>query len=658
MKGWIKRLFLKNVEVFLGKRSSFIIFSLIPIFIILLFCLFYFNNNAFSVSVGYSDASQNPLSLSYIKELEKDFSLRKFDSKEACRSSIERGITHICIYFPENFVIENNHKNDVMIEIDTSKKNVKEVVENLVLTSLNSHSKNLQLQVTQNLSNAFLDNSELLLNQSENIDVLLSLTNKIDENQRVISGHMIKLPSVASLDDIDPEKIAEYGTKFKEDFVDFANLSLDYVGDSISSLDNLSDLVSDAGLNSSSEGKIKDLIDDVEANVVAVENRIYSINSSYSLRKLIEQVGLLEGEVSSMGKNVEELSDKITGELDELNSNTNKAISNLKELNETNTLMLANVGLVNVTDSQALVNPVSFTTKSVIPENSNFSSFFPTLLLSLIVLVSLSFGSFMVLAEKKSPARVRNFLTKNSSFSFLVSDMITIMLLVFLQVFFISIIYFSVFLKMFSSRIFILYFFIVFMIAVFTLLGIIIGKLSFSDMSNLLFLFFIVIILFVISGVFLPLELLSGTLASIFEYNPFLLSESVIRKILLFNAGFKVYIFDVLYLLIYVFVFFLVALFIESFQKKRRVFQWYVLYKLKDKDKKKNKVGESKDGKVIVKENVEGKTKSEVLSKRVERKEENKKEIKTGAEKSNINVSKGDKKKEVLKKKASVAKKK
>jgi ABC-type polysaccharide/polyol phosphate export permease len=162
---------------------------------------------------------------------------------------------------------------------------------------------------------------------------------------------------------------------------------------------------------------------------------------------------------------------------------------------------------------------------------------FPSLIALIVMLVSLMFAQTVVMMERKSSAYFRNLVTPTKEQVFILSNFLTTLLLLVLQLLLIlgiSMIVFKVdilanFLPTLLALLIIATFFII--------VGITVGTVFSSPETSTLGAISIGSICLFLSDVLLPLETMPGYIQNIAQFNPFVVAEHLLRSTIIFKVG-------------------------------------------------------------------------------------------------------------------------
>ncbi len=570
-------MFKKNIKILINNKLSFFVLFFGPIILLFLMTLMYYNENSFSFQSGVVSPDDSFIFLQIRDELNSNgFLVTRYDSREQCFIALEEARTQSCIIFPENIQIGDEREIEVLV--DNSKTQVKEVVENILKTSLDGG----KYQISTNLINGFL-NSTIDL---ENYLIAIKKHNnetisKLDQTQDLINE--IKFLSLKSslafnTENLDLEKLETRIENIKDAKDKLIKNTEDDINLSLNNTLTLENLIVNSNLTEEKILQLKRLTSDIEDNLIEIRRTIKSYGGdSYNLNQLIDEletlVDDLEGTQELLGESTEDQIEK----LEKLSSDLDLMKQELNQMNLEIDQNLASSRLNDVRDSDKILSPVNVKIENAFKsENLNLSSLFPMVFGSLILILALFLSSILSYREKTSQSRIRNVLASPSSIKVVISQVLSVTFLLYLQLSVIAVLFYVVFIKsMYIDLVVVLLLLFLFLI-VFVQIGIFLGQIVKTQISLFLSLLFVLFILFLTSGVIMPLELLNNFLVNILEYvNPYLAMQNLLRKVLLFSVGFSSLIFEILVLVgVFTLIFILNILF-NSYSKRGEVYYFF-----------------------------------------------------------------------------------
>lgn len=276
-----------------------------------------------------------------------------------------------------------------------------------------------------------------------------------------------------------------------------------------------SDLVNSEEILLSFNNPISDL--DLVINSLKSSSNISSVESEILKLELIKQ---------SIKSNSQDINELISFNQDsqlkvqETLTDINNLNSSLKSRNRT---------------ADEMVSPLVFKIEPLLQNNSKRDFLFPILFALISLFGGVLLSSSFVLKNKKTKAYFRNFVTPNKDITFLLSNYLTPLIILFFQFGLIFVgSYFLFGMNFFKSplEMFLILFF---GWSVFISLGIFLGYLFKSEETIILSSVLISSFFMFFSNLIFPLENVSESLFRIAQYNPFVVFETMIKKVYLFN---------------------------------------------------------------------------------------------------------------------------
>ena len=320
-------------------------------------------------------------------------------------------------------------------------------------------------------------------------------------------------------------------------------------------LDEVEDMESKAEDISSSTSNLSEIEDDLED----IKSDVESLDTNESVDSITEDIDAailsLPGDLDDDAEDIKDSIGEIENDLENIESGLEEAISEL----ETYEGMSAG----------EISSPLQTEVLSLTPNTTNWKYLFPTFISLVVLLGSLILGSTIVMREKKSKAYFRNFITSTSSFTFFMGIYITCLIVLLLQIAIV-----------FSSLIFILgmsisgivlkiLLFVLLSGTVFIFMGMTIGYLFNSEETIVLTSISMASLLIFFSNIILPAEAISGTFKNIARYNPLVIVNSVLRKVVLFNSALSSLLYEILILGGFIVALFVVALGLKILTKRK-----------------------------------------------------------------------------------------
>jgi len=171
--------------------------------------------------------------------------------------------------------------------------------------------------------------------------------------------------------------------------------------------------------------------------------------------------------------------------------------------------------------------------------------------------------------EKTSNAHFRNLISPTKTIFFNAGAFVVTLLIVLVQILIILIITDLSFDTAILHNLIFLLLISVVSATLFILIGIFLGSIFNSEETSLLGTLVIGLAFLMVSGTILPLEYMPATVRAIADFNPFVLTNQMLRDVILFKAGFDVISTEMSYMLLYVLVLGVVVFFMHNIFEKR-----------------------------------------------------------------------------------------
>ena len=193
------------------------------------------------------------------------------------------------------------------------------------------------------------------------------------------------------------------------------------------------------------------------------------------------------------------------------------------------------INQINVLDAEKIISPIKTKIESINVGSNNKDYLLPTIISLIALFGAILLSSTFVLQERKSKAYFRKFLTPTRDITFLLGNYITCLIILFAQ-----------FILVFLGLIFILsmnfagiwpeILLILFLsLSAFTFIGMFIGYLFKSEETTIFAGVLASALMMFFSNVILPIETISHTFEKITLFNPLVIVDSALKKVILFG---------------------------------------------------------------------------------------------------------------------------
>jgi len=449
---------------------------------IILLVGFAFNSSSlYNIRIASYSESYSDLSNSITSSLQdQQYSVTKVNSIELCKNGVKYGDYHICVIFPKDLNI-GNQDNTITIFVDQSRTNLASLITNTITEKVASKSTELGISLTTDMLSIF------------------EKTKKAMEEKITIVNKIISDNSDSSL-------------KMQTAETDLKNINL-----TLNKADfNFTDV----------DAKIKAITDKYNLSLVLINNLKDSVESlETSVNSLNAQI--IDAQ-NSKAKTIEDIAN--------IRKGLSIILSDLNSLRTSLNNVVLDINSIKVTKAGLIVEPIKSDVQPITQEKRHLSFLFPTMVVLVIMFISVLLSSTIVIREKLSLAYFRNFITPTSELTYMIGTYLTNIIIVLFQLGVLFLVA-SYFMKDQLIPIALNLAMVVLAIAsVFILLGMFIGYLFKTEETSTLAAISVSSIFLLFSNTILPLESMPETFKGMIKYNPFVISEGLVKKILLFNT--------------------------------------------------------------------------------------------------------------------------
>jgi ABC-type multidrug transport system permease subunit len=497
----------KDYKLLLRAKSSAVIAVLGPLILVFLVGMGFNTSSLTGLQLGVYSDSYSDFSNSLIDILDDRFSVIKAENEEECINGVRVGEHHVCAIFPSDLNV--NSQEEINFYVDYSRINLVYSVIDILSGEIGKKTEELSLQYSQALIERINLVEEELGGKESVLSSLTSNSGQIESKVLTISENL-------------------------------NNLNLNFTGK------NTTDL--------------KDAVSDAEA-----EHNI-------SLSSIKTEVNHLEDFIDDL---IEKASaarssrEAILTDIDIIQKMVTQNSDNLKTLDSSIANILSSVRSLEIKSAETVATPIKTSVKPVTSEKTNLNYLFPIMIVLVVMFISILLASSVTIREKTSNAYFRNFITPTNEFTHLFGSFLTNLSLVLIElviIFGIAMIFFKAeLLSVLGNAAIVLFL----MAMMFILLGMLVGYIFKStETSNLASISLVSILLF-FSNTILPLENLPLSIKNIVMLNPFVVSEALLKRVMLFGSSLNTEIYYILIIVIYIIIFGVFAFIAREATKRR-----------------------------------------------------------------------------------------
>lgn len=528
----------KNIKLLLRSKSSAVIILLGPLIVVTLVGVAFSNSqNQFALSVGvYSDRYSN-LTVSLVQKLAQKFSVYQFESVVDCVKYVRRGRVNVCVQFPPDLDIKKEgESNEIVFYLDFSRVNIAWIVLDAMTEKVSEKSSQISTDLTQIL----LTKLSEVQNESSNDAVIVA---SAVSRQGNISAKLVQIYSDLASVDLSMKADDFRLSEIKSSAARMNNISQQILYECFSMMADVDEKINDMNC-SSSKSPVMNRMDRAQKNlsenaellnftygVSEEENETVENSFSYYLEILSGTINRTEKQIGSVAGVKEKISSDsyIKKALVEQSADFSKLNSSVNEIYD-------KITSIEIKDASTIVNPITTRIQPVTMEDTYFNFLLPTLVVLIVMITSILLSSTIVTNEKKSPSFFRNNIAPVGQFLFNLGTYVTSFLVILLQLaVFVAVALVFIRASMLSSIPTTLMS-LMLIISIFVLIGMCIGYFFRSEETTTLAAISISALLLFFSNTVLPIESMPSYVGIIAQYNPFVLSESLLKQSIVFHA--------------------------------------------------------------------------------------------------------------------------
>ncbi len=472
---------IKNFQLIIRNKISSLIFIFGPLLIIFLVALSFNNSTLYDLNIATYSESYSSISEGIVTNLtDSQYNVVKLGSQDECIDAVKFDDFQVCVIFPPNMILDNSANNIIDIYVDNSRINIANLIANQISSKVNIEASELSTEiVTQILTVLDSVNTEAIQAQA------------VVDNLQSYNSQLKSTTSTATSE---------------ANGMDFSFSSLD-----TSNIDSeISSITSENNLSSSVFSTLNSYINTIESAYNSATSKLTTAQST---------------------------TDTVNTYLGAISTDLSKEEEKITSVDESLTSIQTQINTIKITNVDNIVSPIKTSIEPISSSNSYLLYLLPAILVLLVMFVSLLMSSSSIISERASTSHFRNYITPTSNLLPLIGEFISNGLIIAFQITaMLTLLYF--FFDDLSWKLFAFSGIVLFMIAsIFIFIGMIIGYLFNTKQSVTLASISVAIILFFFSNTLLPLEIMSSATRKIFLYNPFVMGESILKKMLLFGSS-------------------------------------------------------------------------------------------------------------------------
>ena len=286
----------------------------------------------------------------------------------------------------------------------------------------------------------------------------------------------------------------------------------------------------------SSEEKLTEIIGKTDSDISLsdIETALEYLNSAKSLINDSSALTKIENTIEIL-ESLNESNFEVSENLEDIDEKSQETLLILSEVSSSLNNLIEEINDKNVLEAENIVSPIKTKIESVNVNSNNRDYFLPTIISLLALFGGILLSSTFVLKERKSKAYFRNFITPTSEFSFLFGNYLTCLIILILQ-FVLVFVGIEFILKVSISNVLGEISLILFVaLSAFVFIGMFIGYLFKSEETTIFAAVLIAALMMFFSNTILPIETISSNFKSLAIFNPLVVCDLALKKVVLFG---------------------------------------------------------------------------------------------------------------------------
>lgn len=346
------------------------------------------------------------------------------------------------------------------------------------------------------------------------------------------------------------------GTSLAQEMLNSFNSVKSYIDAEKSNIKEYQNEIKSLGVSISSREEVPEVDDEIDD----LKDLRSSLNDSSELSKLNSGISLLD-DFEDYSSDSEDLFSSTSKSLLEIREEMDDSLSNLDK-------GLSKIDSLSSFDAEKISSPIRTKINSANGGSNNLDFLLPTMISLIGLFGGILLSSSFILKERKTKAYFRNFMTPTRGFTFLFADYLACLSVLILQFVLAFLGFYFIFdiLVPFNNGVLFVVLFLA--LSVFILIGTFIGYLFKSEEAIVFSSVIVASFMMLFSNTILPIETFFGNLKSIAQFNPFVVCDLALRKIMLFGHGYGQILNEIYILSAFLVGFFILSLLWRKFTKK------------------------------------------------------------------------------------------
>ena len=556
----IESILKKDLLVLIMSKWWVLVVIIGPLLVIFLSGVAFDNLNEYRLNIGIYSPTYTELTNSFISKLNTgEFRTLKAKSEEECIDYIKLGMSHACIIFPADLALGASNK-ELVIFIDYSRLNLAWVVRDRLFSRVEEKSTEITMQLTDNLLSRLL----IVRNEISNDMPLIVMMDELGQNITVRAADTILVVANRSY-----ALNVSHVDKLESSIRSARNTDIELVQKSKKNLEFAEGLAITGDFDDDTQSKYLSDINKRNEDIINLEkylDQLFIGDYSGSINNTIEDLRF-RADKSSMAIS---MSEDALADILSLSDINDKLIRRVRYSADYIERELKNIDEFS---AEEIAAPVAAEIKPITSYNTNLNYVFPTLMAMAIMLASLLLSVIIVVMELNSPAFFRNFISPVRKHIFFFTTYLTNLIIVGIQIALMILMSMAFFFSQVTGNIINTILVCLVIATFFIVLGMGVGYLFKTEQISILAATFTASIFLFLSNMLVPIENMPVFFLKIVQFNPFIISVSLLRKVILFDQSLIVVSYEAGYLLLLTTVLLLLYYWIGYMRKNKRLFR-------------------------------------------------------------------------------------
>lgn len=557
-------LIFKNIKLIFRNPFTILLIILAPILLMLIVGITFSGEKLSNTVVGLVNPEDtNPFQTSQIQ-------FRNFVNTDlttafkSCSNSLKAGEVELCAYFKTNKNSENEIETASAIYLqDDTRPQISQILQAFLDKKLDVITTEISTNSLNSLFQQANDTRELMVSSKDILDeLLINIDSSKKElttlkSQLLISSITYKKYSkeLKTLQTTTQTQLNSF-ERNKKSLISSLNEVNSDLSDGFEDIEDsqhaLKTIMAAYLVYSQISPDIKNHIDyddleDLSKTLYTLENNLAPASSTIS--STINQLNKFD-DLDNLQKSLTEINDGLS-EIDPIiNEGTEKLGTSLDKLDETEkdlknlqTSLNQKIEFFDellARDVSEMAEPIVKEVKTLHKDFKRVHQLAPSVVIIITLFIGLLLSNIITSLELSSKAYFRNLLSPISQFQIIMGIFYTSLIIIIVQIGFLLLVLKNFFGIEVFSNIIPLSIVLIHILVVFILLGIFLAYIFSSEQVSILVTTFIILFMFLLSGIMLPIELVPASISEIIQLNPVVIGEDLIRQIFYFSSSIKI----------------------------------------------------------------------------------------------------------------------